>query len=212
VAGLDELAGGTWMGLNGTGVLACVLNRHGTLGPAADKRSRGELVLEALDHADARDAAQALVQIDPQAYRPFNLILVDNRDAWWLRLTAGAQETGAGVQAAPIPAGLSMITAGDLNDTHDARIAAFRSRFTAADAPDPETGLWKTWSTLMGTTAAAPTAPAMSLHTDSGYGTSSSSLVALPSVALSHAKPPKRPIWLFAAGPPESAPFQPVEV
>ena len=33
MAGLDELAGGTWMGLNDTGVVACILNRHGTLGP-----------------------------------------------------------------------------------------------------------------------------------------------------------------------------------
>src|ERR1700741_3178665 len=60
VAGLDELAGGTWMGINDHGVVACILNRHGTLGPMAGKRSRGELVLDALDHADARDAAKAL--------------------------------------------------------------------------------------------------------------------------------------------------------
>ena len=32
------------------------LNRKGTLGPATGKRSRGELVLEALDHAEARAA------------------------------------------------------------------------------------------------------------------------------------------------------------
>ena len=67
VAGLDELAGGTWMGLNDSGVVACILNRHGFLGPAPHKRSRGELVLEALDHADADAAAQALSDVDPAA-------------------------------------------------------------------------------------------------------------------------------------------------
>ena len=60
IAGLDETAGGTWLGVNEDGVVAAVLNRFGTLGPAEGKRSRGELPLEALDHADAVDAAQAL--------------------------------------------------------------------------------------------------------------------------------------------------------
>src|SRR5579862_3413527 len=57
VAGLDELAGGSWLGVNDHGVLAAILNRAGALGPQAGKRSRGELVLEALDHADAIEAA-----------------------------------------------------------------------------------------------------------------------------------------------------------
>src|SRR5437764_973522 len=54
-AGKDLLAGGSWLGLNDWGVAAAVLNRHGSLGPAPGQRSRGELVLEALDHADAAD-------------------------------------------------------------------------------------------------------------------------------------------------------------
>src|SRR2546422_7569338 len=48
VAGLDALAGGSWVGINDWGVAAAVLNRHGSLGPMPDRRSRGELVLEAL--------------------------------------------------------------------------------------------------------------------------------------------------------------------
>src|SRR5919108_5501887 len=60
VAGRDLLAGGSWLGLNDWGVAAAVLNRHGSLGPAAGLRSRGELVLEALDHADAARAPAAL--------------------------------------------------------------------------------------------------------------------------------------------------------
>src|SRR6266581_9268973 len=64
VAGLDRLAGGSWLGLNDWGVAAAVLNRHGSLGPAAGLRSRGELVLAALDHADAVAAAEALSDLD----------------------------------------------------------------------------------------------------------------------------------------------------
>src|SRR6202521_5133262 len=85
VAGLDELARGSWLGLNEHGVVAGILNRFGTLGPAPGQRSRGELVLEALDHADARDAAEALGHIDPRAYRPFNMIVAGESDAFWIR-------------------------------------------------------------------------------------------------------------------------------
>src|SRR5579859_2856423 len=84
VAGLDELAGGSWFGVNDEGVVAAILNRVGTLGPAAGKRSRGELVLDALDFADAADAAWSLADLDSRAYRPFNLMIADNRDAFWL--------------------------------------------------------------------------------------------------------------------------------
>jgi hypothetical protein len=212
IAGLDELAGGTWMGLNDNGVVACILNRHGTLGPAPGKRSRGEIVLEALDHADAREAAKALAQLDPNAYRGFNLIIADNRDAWWLALTAAGQETGAGVRVEPIPTGLSIFTAGDRNDLGDVRIGLYLPQFSAATPPDPDGGHWQSWQSLLGSTPppGADHAMGMSFRYESGYGTSSSSLLALPSVAAAHAPKPKRPVWLFAAGPPESTPFQPV--
>ncbi|MEC8038618.1 MAG: NRDE family protein, partial [Pseudomonadota bacterium] len=56
-AGKDVLAGGTWCGINDTGVAAAILNKKQALGPAPGKRSRGEVVLDALDHADAIDGA-----------------------------------------------------------------------------------------------------------------------------------------------------------
>jgi len=89
VAGMDELAGGSWLGINDYGVVAAVLNRVGSLGPAEDKRSRGELVLEALDHATAHAAASALSDLNPDAYRPFNLIVADAREAYWVRHAGG---------------------------------------------------------------------------------------------------------------------------
>src|SRR3984893_11344659 len=109
VAGLDRLAGGSWLGVNDWGVAAAVLNRHGTLGPAPGQRSRGELVLEALDHADAVAAAEALSHLDPAAYRTFNLIVADERDAFWLRHAGGAR-----IELHPLKDGLSIIAAGGL--------------------------------------------------------------------------------------------------
>src|SRR5262245_27065814 len=85
VAGLDRLAGGSWLVPHDEGVVACVMNRMNTLGPAPGRRSRGELVLEALDHADAVTATHALSALDPAAYRAFNMVIADNREAFWLR-------------------------------------------------------------------------------------------------------------------------------
>jgi hypothetical protein len=200
VAGKDELAGGTWMGLNDTGVVACILNRVGTLGPAAGKRSRGELVLEALDHPDAAIAAEALAEISPNAYRPFNMVIADNRDAWWVALAADK------VRVRAIPTGLSMFTAFERNDPADARIAAYLPRFESAPAPDPDGGDWAAWKELLSTTGAEGER-AMSFRLAGGFGTSSSSLLALPSVARAFGPEKTRPVWLFAAGPPESTPF-----
>lgn len=204
VAGLDELAGGTWMGLNDEGVVACVLNRVGTLGPAPGKRSRGELPLEALDHADADQAVAALADLDPRAWRPFNMVVADDRDAFWLRST-GVDA----VRVARIPEGLSMLTARDLNDPADPRIAAHRPGFAAAPAPDPGTGDFSAWRALLA--APAPDGrrdgeAALCIARGDGFGTRSSSIVALPSTARAGV----RPVWLFAPGPPDRAAWEAV--
>src|SRR5260370_16509806 len=116
VGGLDVLAGGSWLAVNEHGLAAGILNRVGSLGPLAGRRSRGELVLEATDHADARVAAEALSALEPRSYRPFNLIVADERDAYWLR---HADPTGVmAISIRPLPIALSMITASDLHTAH----------------------------------------------------------------------------------------------
>lgn len=208
VGGFDELAGGTWLGLNDMGVIAGVLNRPGTLGPAAGLRSRGELPLEALDHADAAGAASALSRLNSAAWRPFNLFVADNRDAFWVRSIGGG---GSGsISVAEIPIGLSMLTAHDLNDMRSARIRFFMPRFKAAAAPDPDRGDWSAWEALLTSREAEPEAGpqgAMMIVTPGGFGTTSSSLIALPSVA---AAPTRKPVWRFGHGPADSLRYEDV--
>ncbi|HVM81039.1 MAG TPA: NRDE family protein [Stellaceae bacterium] len=181
VAGLDVLAGGSWFGLNDAGVVAAMLNRHGTLGPAAGFRSRGELVLEALDHHDAAEAARALRHLEPRAYRPFNMIVADNRDAFWLK---HADPTGTlGLTVTPIPEGVSMLTAGELDDTESSRIRHYHPLFVAAKPPDPGRGDYQAWEKLLSRTSRAPEegpSGAMRFLTEAGFGTVSSALVTLP--------------------------------
>ncbi|HLI10507.1 MAG TPA: NRDE family protein [Alphaproteobacteria bacterium] len=208
VAGLDELAGGSWLGVNREGVVAGILNRRHSLGPAQGVRSRGELVLEALDHGDAREAAAALAAIDGRSYRSFNLVIADNTGAYWLR-NCGAEATGR-VECFPLPPGYSMITAYDRNDRNSDRIRDYLPRFEAAAIPDPETGNWHAWQMLLASRGKDGredgVESAMCVVTDYGFGTSSSSLLALPARERLDGKP----IWLFASGRPGEAPYRPV--
>jgi hypothetical protein len=209
LGGLDVLSGGSWLAMNDHGLLSAVLNRRGSLGPATGKRSRGELVLEALDHADASAAATALADLDPGAYRSFNLVVADERDAFWLR---NLGEEAEGIEVIPLPAGLSMLTAFDLDDPVSPRIRAFLPRFRAAPPPDPSAGDWSAWRSLLAARSeeVGREEAAMTVVTGSGFGTVSSSLVALPSVAKRFANPPVRPVWLYAGGRPGEADYQPV--
>jgi len=200
VAGLDELAGGTWLGLNDHGLVAGLLNRRESLGPDPLLRTRGELVLEALDHVDAVDAARALAVINGHSYRSFNMVIADNRDAFWLR---GLGPGGDGViEATPLGVGLAMITAYDLDDTdNSARIRLNRPRFASANAPDPGLGDWKSWKSLLASRDSLPGAgsdEAMTVVTDTGFGTLSSSLIALPAMGRDDA----HPVWRFCSGRP----------
>jgi hypothetical protein len=204
VAGLDRLAEGSWMGVNDHGVAAVVMNRVGTLGPAPGKRSRGELVLEALDHAEAGEAAKALAELNSQAYRPFNLIIADPVSCYLVC------NQGDALDVSEVPSGLHMLTVGDLDDETDPRIGYYLPQFRIADIPDPESGDWQGWKDLLAARlypdSETPKA-AMCFQLNNGFGTRSSSLIALPCYPGFDA----RPIWLFAGGPPDQADFTPVD-
>ncbi len=204
VAGLDRTAGGSWLGINDHGLSAAVLNREGSLGPEPGRRSRGELVLEALDHAEAGEAAGALADLHPEAYRPFNLVIADARNAYWLRHGGDGE-----IRVHPIPPGLHMLTAGEMDDAASPRIGAYLHRFRASDIPDPGRDRWEAWRRLLADRdypAAAGPHAAMNLDLPNGFGTVSSSLIALPAYSGFGTEP----IWLHADGPPDRAPFLPV--
>lgn len=203
VGGIDLESGGSWLARNDHGVVAAILNRVGSLGPAPGKRTRGELVLDALDHADAGAAAVALADLDPGAWRPFNLVLADNASAWWL----ASREHARSIVVERIPDGLSILTAHDLNDPDSSRIARYLPLFRDAAEPDPEAGDWSEWMALL---ASRETDDdyygAMNIVTGSGFGTLSSSLIALPSAQAGD----PRGKWLFAASRPGEAAYEAV--
>jgi len=207
-AGLDQLAGGSWLGMNDTGVAAAVMNRRGTLGPRAGLRSRGELVLMTLAHDSAATAAAAMGQLDPASYRSFNLVVADRCKAFWLCHRGGTGPGGVEVHA--IPHGLSMLTADDLDDMRSPRIRHYLPRFHQARPPLPgRTDGWHDWIDLLASRSnrgADDVDGAMTVITGYGYGTVSSSLLALPGARNASVKP----LWLFATGRPGQGAYLPV--
>lgn len=195
IAGRDREAGGTWLGMNDHGVVAAVLNRSGSLGPAAGKRSRGELPLDALDCEDAASAAAVLAELDAGAYRSFNLVIADWEEAYWVK-----GEGQGPVEVAPAPDGVSVLTAHDLNDVAASpRARHYLPAFEDASPPDPERDDWRTWERLLASREMAPgqsdANAAIHVETDWGFGTVSSSLIALPGPPAGE---DARACWRFA--------------
>ncbi len=195
VGGRDRSGGGSWMAM-GRRVVAAALNRPGTLGPAAGKRSRGELPLLAAAAESAAAAVAALVALDAGAWRPFNLVVADAELGFFLR---GLGEGRA--EAVELPAGVSMVTAHEPNDLTSPRIARHLPRFRAAPPPDPEAGDWAGWEALLADSGfgEAGIAEALRVPPVQGFGTVSASLLALGARG--------ERVWRFCAAPPGMAAF-----
>ncbi len=226
IAGVDLEKGGTWLGATRAGLFVGLTNQHTEhlLGPAP--RSRGEVVLGALE-ARSLDAALAFLRgLDMSLYNPFNLLLGDAT-----RLVVGYSWRGQRMELLDLPPGLHVLA----NDA--LRSPLYPKTWRAARLVEPL--LDQPWETLapglaraLGDHALPPwagpdepppaTAPdtvplpvcdeelrpvarslqSVCVHTGHGYGTRSASLVAIGPNGLAR--------YLFADGPPCVTPFREV--
>jgi uncharacterized protein with NRDE domain len=185
---LDHRSGGSRLGVNDHGVVAVLLERAATSTAEPTQRQRGELVLEALDHAEASAAAGALAELRPAAYQPFNLLVADPRAAYWIRHGDDGR-----MRVQPISAGLHMLSSTELDDPAHPWIAAYLPRFKTTAVPDPERGAWSDWRDLL----ARPDDP-VDARLDSARPARSSDLIALPAYPGFNSQS----IWLQAEGGP----------
>ena len=130
--GRDEVCGGTWFGVNRSGVAAALLNRRSAAPPDPSKRSRGLLCLEALRYR-AADEARGWIAVERAAtYNPFNLLVADASASWVA--TTFHDEIGV----SDLRPGLHLLTNLDLNDPTCPRIAgSYRSFAALLDSGQP---------------------------------------------------------------------------
>jgi uncharacterized protein with NRDE domain len=206
LCGVDARAGGTWLGVNEHGVVAAVTNRFkprpdpapgwqpprsGVIAPLP-LRSRGLLCRDLLDFRRAADAAQfAREQLATGAYDGANFVCLDPH--YGAVIHAGAQ-----LALVELPPGLHILTAGDVNDASDPRQALARRLFAE-----------QTWNSAQDFVQAAKRVcshgpegqpPGIVLRGD-GRGTVSSTILALAGSA-------DESRYYFAAGPPDTTPYQ----
>ncbi len=183
-AGRDLSAGGTWQGLNATGLHVALTNRRGDIADP-QRRSRGQLCLDALRLASAHAATDWLLDhLLHVHYNPCNLLVADAEQAFAIHYD--------GDQARPVTLapGLHLLSETDVNDPDHARIRRARAQLSP---------LGNDWPTLKSQLAVAMTdhaqEGAICLHGQRG-GTVSSALIALCERSLRDAE------FHFAAGPP----------
>jgi uncharacterized protein with NRDE domain len=115
VAGLDPVAGGTWLGINAARLVVAVTNRLKSKLPEVP-RSRGLLAKDLLSYGSAREAAQqAAKELGTNHYAGVNIVCADTESLWvvhggdWLRMRS-------------LSPGIHILTNADVNDPMDERI------------------------------------------------------------------------------------------
>jgi uncharacterized protein with NRDE domain len=125
IAGIDPIAGGTWLGINAHRLVVAVTNRRKSKIPESP-RSRGLLVKDLLSYATSREASQAAAtELATEKYAGCNILCADPEALWvvhagdWLRLRS-------------LSPGIHLLTNGDVNDPTDERIRAIAGNLQKA--------------------------------------------------------------------------------
>ncbi|MGB1262517.1 MAG: NRDE family protein [Cognaticolwellia sp.] len=160
LAGKDLQAGGTWLGLNSDGDFAALTNFRKPDSFDSAKRSRGDLVVQALQNSPAR-TQQQLLQTSAQ-YNDFNLVFgpLNNLQAFdsvsrkFVALTPGFHSVCNGALDDIWPKmALGVNNISDLITNNHINVDAFfavMSNQTIADKQDlPATGISAEWELLL---------------------------------------------------------------
>ncbi|MGB5811249.1 MAG: NRDE family protein [Polyangiales bacterium] len=144
IGGRDESKGGTWFGVTVGGLHAGLTNQR-TFGLPDDVlRSRGELVLHALETGSHAGIRSYLEAIDPQRYNDFNLIYGDG-----VSLEAAyGRRASTKVEFETLGKGVHVLCNGRLGSPEfpKARMAASRVR---SIVPQPWEGLMRELATVL---------------------------------------------------------------
>lgn len=192
LCGIDQQAGGTWLGVNQNGMLIAVCNRTKLI-PPINPRSRGVLCKDLLRCNSAPEAVdQAMDELSAGKYDGVNLVIVDSEQGW---VVHGADE----LEAVPLEEGLSIVASGDVNDPRDDRVQLAQRLLTLQTLDSPVKFL-AVASKVFARAPAMPGRPSMVIR-GTDRGTVSSTLIAL-------GKKPRDAIYQFSQGAPDEAKYE----
>lgn len=194
----DDVAGGTWLGVNAAGVFVAITNRY--LGPNDPARtSRGMLVADALELGSARAIHEAMSTVSASRYNGFHLVYADAHDV------LATISSGTHVAQLSLGRGVHAFTERSFGAGDDSgRLARIRTAW-ARLAPATELDLERLSRLLTEHDEADPMS-ATCIHIPGlPYGTRSGSALAL-------AEQPTQSRMLWADGPPCTTAFAPFEL
>jgi uncharacterized protein with NRDE domain len=201
VAPRDDVAGGTWLGVNAAGVFVAITNRY--LGPKDDTRvSRGALVTDALALGSARAIHEAMAEVPASRHNGFHLVYADDRDV------LATVSNGTHIAQLTLGRGLHVVTersfgAGD-DSRRLARIHSAWARLAPSSSREPLDV--ERLSRLLTEHDDADLLSATCIHVPGlRYGTRSGAAIAIASD-----RPKSRMLW--AEGPPCTTPFTSVDL
>ena len=197
-AGRDELAGGTWLGVNATGLLAAVTNRPlaaDSDSGDATRRSRGLLCLDTL-RCDSPASARAFfgAELSTRRFHPFNLLCASPAAGWVGTWQGDVRDLAPGIHI--------VSNYGDVDDDTLPAVRAARGRIASLDLATPDVD---DLFGRLGNVCAQTDQPFPLCRADGDYGTVSSSLVAVTADGTVAA-------YWHAPGPPSEFAFVPVNL
>jgi uncharacterized protein with NRDE domain len=113
VAPRDELAHGSWLGVNANGLFVGVTNRFGA--PRLSRESRGTLVVEALEASSAASLHSTLSKLSAERFNAFHLLYADADEA------GVTWSDGSTIRQHHLPPGLHVVTERSLGGDDRAR-------------------------------------------------------------------------------------------
>jgi hypothetical protein len=192
LCGIDQQAGGTWLGVNQNGMFVAACNRPKAISPLAP-RSRGVLCRELLRCTSAREGVdRAMEELISGKYDGVNYVIADSENAWTVH---GGDE----VNAVDLEEGLNIIANGDVNNSRDERVQLAYRLLTLQTLDSPVKFL-AVASKVFARSPASAGRPSM-ITRGKDRGTVSSTLLSL-------GKKPRDAIYQFANGAPDEVKYE----
>lgn len=192
LCGMDQRAGGSWLGVNQNGLFVGLCNRA-TAMPLFGQRSRGLLCLELLRCTSSRKALdKAMTELQRIRYEGCNILIADSKSGWVIH-SEEEQEV------VPLEEGLNIIGSRNVNDPTDERVQMAKRLLTLQTLDSPVKFL-AVASKVFARAPVGPGRPSMVLRGNE-HGTVSSTLIALGAK-------PRDAIYQYSAGAPDRVKYE----